>query len=150
MLPLEPEWVVYYESRNDVGSQLLPPTGVFMSEEAAPWLTARYLSLRFPERNLYMRTLVVYLAHTAVREHFGGRGWYPLRDPPTATSSHRILLGNAGNYVRNLRTLVDACKPACGRTRRDLSSRPYSDVTPKPGPRITRSACALRDRRVRA
>jgi lysophospholipase L1-like esterase len=114
VLPLGPDWVVFYESRNDAGSQPLPPTGAFLSEQAVPWTTTGYLSVRFPDHGPYLRTLVVYLTYRALRDRFpqlGGADWYPLRAAPVAPLPARdVILANAASYIRNVRTLLDACR----------------------------------------
>jgi lysophospholipase L1-like esterase len=111
VLPLHPQWVVLYASRNDAGSHLLPPTGAFFSEEAAPWTTSDYLTQRYPDYNIYMKLLVVYSAHDAARRRFGGRNWYPLRNPlPAPRPPGEVIAGNAASYIRNVRTLADACR----------------------------------------
>jgi lysophospholipase L1-like esterase len=114
VLPLGPDWVVFYESRNDAGSQPLPPTGAFVSEEAVPWTTTGYLSTRFPDYGPYLRTLVVYLSYRALRgrlPRLGGADWYPLHTAPAAPLPARdVILANAASYIRNVRTLLDACR----------------------------------------
>jgi lysophospholipase L1-like esterase len=123
VLPLGPDWVVLYESRNDAGSQPLPPTGAFLPEQAVPWTTTGYLSVRYPDHGPYLRTLVVYLSYRALRARLpqlGGSGssgssgssdWYPLRAAPVVPLPARdVILANAESYIRNVRTLLDTCR----------------------------------------
>jgi lysophospholipase L1-like esterase len=112
VLPLKPDWVLFYGSRNDLGSQRLPPTGAFFPAEAAPWSTHEFLDHRYPEKNLYYRSLLVFIAHSAFRGQFGGTDWYPLHEPTEPRSMHEVLVANAATYVRNLRTLLDTCRRA--------------------------------------
>jgi len=111
VLPLAPQWVVYYQSRNDFESYILPPTGAFIPEEAAPWTTSAYLSQRYPEYTPYLKLLVVYSTIRVLQNELGGRDLYPVKPPASgAISAAEAIRGNGASYIRNVRTLADACR----------------------------------------
>jgi len=113
VLPLRPDWVLFYGGRNDVDMTVLPPTGGHIDEQAMPWSTAAYLDRRFPGYTPYFRTLVAYLAYRTLAGPSSPDGLYPPPPPPgERVPPAEAVRANADQFARHLRTLIDACRRA--------------------------------------
>lgn len=111
VLPLKPDFLLYYEGINDVDESILGPKSIWVSDDTlfSETMTS-YLSKQNANKNLYARTLLAYVLDTKLTRRKKQVGQSALVEQKLSAAQIKVRDANGRRFITNVTTLADMCR----------------------------------------